>query len=333
LTESLPRISIITPSYQQAAFLEQTILSVLSQNYANLEYMLIDGGSSDGSVDVIEKYEDRLAYWVSEKDQGQADAINKGLQKATGEFIGWINSDDYYLPGTLVQVAETFQQNPQAGLIYGDVLAVDSEDRPINLMRYQNWTAADLLQFRMIGQSSVFFRRSTLEKSGLLERRYHYLLDHQLWLRMALHDNMIYVPNVWSAARYHAGAKNIAEAAHFGADALNILDWAAKEKDFTEIWKRNEKQAKAGAAWFNAFYFSDAGLYGQSLKNYAKVLLLSPKRFIEDWKKALYTFFAWLKIGFITRRMEEMNHQRRKAALRKNLQERNLITYLDAMEN
>src|SRR5260370_28877982 len=109
---SFPRISIITPSFNQAEFVERTILSVLEQNYPNLEYIVVDGGSTDGSVDVIRRYQSRIAYWVSEKDRGQAHAINKGLQRATGDIIGYLNSDDYYLEGALARVADCFSREP-----------------------------------------------------------------------------------------------------------------------------------------------------------------------------------------------------------------------------
>src|SRR5882757_342896 len=114
-----PRISIITPSYNQAAYIEQTICSVLGQGYSNLEYIIIDGGSTDGSVDIIRKYENRLAYWVSEKDRGQTHAINKGLERATGEIIGYLNSDDYYLDGALAGIADVFGRHPDLDLLHG----------------------------------------------------------------------------------------------------------------------------------------------------------------------------------------------------------------------
>ncbi len=126
-TSSLPRVSIVTPSFNQAAFLEETIQSVLSQDYPNLEYIIIDGGSTDGSVEIIKKYADKLAYWVSEKDTGQADAINKGLIRVTGEIVAWLNSDDIYLPGTIRAAVEALQAHPDCGLVYGDVLSVDAK--------------------------------------------------------------------------------------------------------------------------------------------------------------------------------------------------------------
>ncbi|MBI9049645.1 MAG: glycosyltransferase [Anaerolineaceae bacterium] len=315
MTETLSKISIITPSFQQAAFLEQTMKSVLEQGYANLEYIVIDGGSTDSSVEQIKKVQSQLAYWVSEADQGQAHAINKGLQKASGEIIGWINSDDYYLPRVLNQVADVFQENPDIGLVYGDVLAVDGNGKPINVMCYAPWTVKDLLQFRIIGQSSVFFRRETLQKSGLLDAQYHYLLDHHLWIRMAAQTKMVYVPQIWSAARYHEQAKNLAEAQNFGKDAQRILLWVENDPAFNEIWQANKRKARAGAAWLNAFYLADAGKYADSLRSYIKVFFLSPTRFLEDWKKFFYVLFCWLNFGFFTKKMELINQQKNEAAL------------------
>lgn len=126
---SLPKISIVTPSYNQAQFLEETILSVLKQDYPNLEYIIMDGGSTDGSVDIIRKYEDKLAYWVSKPDKGQADAIYRGFEKSTGEILGWINSDDYYLPGAFNAVGRFFQLKPTTKFLVGNVLIVDSKGK------------------------------------------------------------------------------------------------------------------------------------------------------------------------------------------------------------
>jgi len=133
---SWPKISIVTPSYNQAEFLERTILSVLNQNYPNLEYIIIDGGSTDGSVEIIKKYEKYLSYWVSEKDRGQAHALNKGFEKATGDLVGWQNSDDIYLPGAFRKVAEVYRNNPNYDVYFGNIYFIDEEDNIIRDLKF-----------------------------------------------------------------------------------------------------------------------------------------------------------------------------------------------------
>ena len=181
-----PLVSIVTPSYNQAHFLEETIQSVLAQDYPNLEYWVMDGGSTDGSVEVIQKYASKLSGWVSEKDGGQADAINKGLQRANGEIVAWLNSDDLYRPGAIQSAVSIFQENPEVGLVYSDVDSIDADGEIFNRMRYDQWGLKDLMAFNILGQPGVFFKRSVLENSGYLDLSYQYLLDHHLWLRMAL---------------------------------------------------------------------------------------------------------------------------------------------------
>src|SRR5665648_105463 len=195
-----PLVSIITPSFNQARFLEQTIQSVLGQAYPRLEYLLVDGASTDGSLAIIQKYASRLDWWVSEPDHGQAEAINKGLHRARGEFVAWLNSDDTYLPGAIHKAVAAFANHPQAGLVFGDVLAIDEDGHTTNRLRYGNWSLLDLMTFRVIGQPSVFMRRSVLEQAGYLDISYHYLLDHQLWLRMAHLADIRYIPEALSAA-------------------------------------------------------------------------------------------------------------------------------------
>jgi glycosyltransferase involved in cell wall biosynthesis len=180
-----PLVSIITPSFNQAAYLEQTILSVLEQDYPNIEYLLIDGGSTDGSVEIIKKYSDRITWWISEPDEGQAAAINKGFSRARGQFVAWLNSDDVYRPGAIRQAVDAFAQHPGAGLIYGDLDSIDAKGRVFNTIRYNEYDLLDLLTFRIIGQPSVFVRRLVLEEAEHLDPAYNFLLDHHLWLRIA----------------------------------------------------------------------------------------------------------------------------------------------------
>jgi len=269
-------VSIITPSFNQARYLEDTIQSVLSQDYKDLEYIIVDGASTDGSVEIILKYADTLAWWVSEKDSGQADAINKGLRHATGEIVAWLNSDDYYLPGTVSAAVKAFQENPNAVLVYGNMLAVDEHGRMINELKYNQLTFEDLLCFQIIGQPAVFMRREALERVGLLDLSYHYLLDHQLWLRIAFKGEILYIDETWAAARYHSKAKNRAQASEFGHEAFRILDWAQNQPGLVEAVKGVERRAHASAFRVDSRYLLDAGQAWQALMSWFQALLIHP---------------------------------------------------------
>jgi len=269
-------VSIITPSFNQANYLEQTLRSVLEQDYARIEYIVIDGGSTDGSVEIIRKYKDRFAYWVSEKDNGQAEAINKGLVRAKGEIVAWLNSDDYYLPKTISEVVKEFEENPDILMVYGDVLAVDEQGQTINVLKYRQLSFEDLLCFQIVGQPSVFFRRAALEKAGLLDASLHFLLDYHLWLRIAQQGKILHVPQTWSAARYHAEAKNRAKAAEFGREAFRILDWVKSQPGLTETVSRVERRARASAHRVDARYLLDGGEPWPALKAWMRALFIHP---------------------------------------------------------
>jgi GT2 family glycosyltransferase len=271
-----PLVSIITPSYNQASYLEQTIQSVLEQDYPRIEYLVIDGGSTDNSVEIIKKYADHLVYWVSEKDSGQAEAINKGLARAKGEILAWLNSDDYYLPNTISAVVKCFEENPDVVMVYGDMLAVDGNGQTINVIKYKQLSLEDLLCFQIIGQSSVFFRYATLEKTGLLDTSFHFMLDHHLWIRLAQQGRILHVSQVWSAARYHAEAKNRARAAEFGREAFRVLDWAKSQPGLAEAVSGVERCALASAHRYDARYLLDGGQPVSALGAWFRALFIHP---------------------------------------------------------
>jgi glycosyltransferase involved in cell wall biosynthesis len=156
---SQPLVSIVTPSYNQAAYLEATINSVLAQDFAPLEYLIVDGASQDGSPQIIQRHTGRLAWWISEADRGQAEAINKGFQHAKGEIVAWLNSDDVYLPGAIQSAVNALQANPQAGMVYGDAITIDPAGRPLNRLAFGDWGLFDLMNFRVVCQPAVFMRR------------------------------------------------------------------------------------------------------------------------------------------------------------------------------
>jgi glycosyltransferase involved in cell wall biosynthesis len=269
-------VSIITPSFNQAAYLEQTILSVLEQDYLHIEYIVVDGASTDNSVDIIRKYENKLAWWVSEKDNGQADAINKGFARATGEVIAWLNSDDYYLPGTVSAAAKIFEEHPEVVLVYGNMLAVDEHGKIFNTLNYKQLTLEDLLCFQIIGQPAVFMRRPALQAAGGLDPTFHFMLDHHLWIRLAQQGKILHVPQTWSAARYHAEAKNLAQAAEFGRDAFRILNAVAQDKKLAPIFVRVNHRARASAYRVDARYLLDGGQPAAALSAWIRALFIHP---------------------------------------------------------
>lgn len=209
--DNLPRVSIITPTFNQARFLERTILSVLEQDYPNLEYIIIDGGSNDGSLDILKRYADRLAYWCSEPDRGQTDAINKGFSHATGEILAWINSDDTYTPGAIRQAVDFLQQTPAIGLVYGDMLFIDENDKPIGKF---NAALTDLRRLRRgyvhVPQPATFFRAALWQQVGPLDASFYFAMDYDLWVRLAQKTQFAYLKgDVWANFRLHSGGKTV----------------------------------------------------------------------------------------------------------------------------
>lgn len=272
----MPLVSIITPSFNQARYLEQTIQSVLRQDHPRIEHIVVDGASTDGSVEIIKKYADKLAWWVSEKDSGQADAINKGLARAAGEIVAWLNSDDYYLPGAVSAAVKLFEENPDVVLVYGNMLAVDERGNPFNTLTYKQLTMQDLLCFQIIGQPAVFFRRSALEKTDMLDSTFHFLLDHHLWIRIAQHGRILHVDQTWAAARYHAEAKNRAKAAEFGREAFRILAWAESQPKLGEAIRPVERRARASAHRVDARYLLDGGKSASALRAWMRAFFIHP---------------------------------------------------------
>lgn len=288
----MARVSIVTPSYNQSAFLEETMLSVLEQENVAIEYIIIDGGSTDGSLGIIEKYAERLAWWISEGDSGQAEAINKGLARATGEFVAWLNSDDLYLPGTVAQAVAALEADPEVGFVFGDAVTIDTQGRNLNELTFGDWGLEELMAFRIICQPAVFMRRSILEQAGYLDTTYHYMLDHQLWLRLARIAPIHHIPSIWAAARHHPGAKNVAQPAGFSHETLRLLEWMQDQPDLAPLVASNRRRVEAGAYRLNGRYLLDGGSPGPALGAYGNAFVRSPGFALQHWHRMVYAILS-----------------------------------------
>ncbi|MGB6017710.1 MAG: glycosyltransferase family 2 protein [Nodosilinea sp.] len=202
--------SVIVPSYQQGRFIERTINSVLDQGI-DLEFIVVDGGSQDNTLDILRKYEGQLS-WISEPDDGQADAINKGIEKSSGEIIAWINSDDIYYPGVLKNVQAIFEHHPEVQVVYGKADWIGANDEVLKSFPTEPWNYAKLKESCYLCQPAVFFRRSLVARYGGLDRSLQYCMDYELWLRFGQYTDFYFLPEKLAGSRLYASNKTVGQA-------------------------------------------------------------------------------------------------------------------------
>jgi glycosyltransferase involved in cell wall biosynthesis len=221
----LPKISVITPSYNQASYLEKTIRSVIAQNYPNLEYIIIDGGSTDGSVDIIKRYSNQLAFWVSEPDNGQSHAINKGLKLATGDWVCWQNSDDVFYDHAFESLANKIIQSPNLDLITGDINLIESSGSTLRRLCYVRPTyEAVLAEGMVLTNQAAFWKRDLHTKIGWLDENLHYGFDLDWFLRLLKHTkHTAHIPQVLGALRLHGDTKTSLNQEGFDEEYKRIL--------------------------------------------------------------------------------------------------------------
>jgi glycosyltransferase involved in cell wall biosynthesis len=219
-----PRVSIITPSFNQGRFLEASIQSVLAQSHPNIEYIVVDGGSKDESVEILKKYQQHFTWWVSEKDKGHADALNKGFSHATGEILAWLNSDDVYFPDAVAEAVAVLKEHPEVGMVYGDADLIDNSGATIGQFAARQTDYRRMLRGSVhIPQATTFFRADLWRQVGPLDLSLFFSFDYDLWVRLAKVSQLLYVPRCWAQFRIHDNGKTIVNDDRCYPDMLRVL--------------------------------------------------------------------------------------------------------------
>ncbi len=286
---SLPSFSVITPSLNQAAFIRATIDSVLGQNYPALDYQVMDGGSTDGTLDILKSYGSSLK-WVSKADRGQAAAINSGWKNTQGEIVAWLNSDDLYRPDALHRVADYFSNHPEIDLVYGDCDLIDPAGRVSGRYpaRPYDYLALVRSATNYIPQPAAFIRRRALEAEGMLDESLSYVMDYDFWLRIGLKGAGGYLPASLAALRLHPSAKSVAQLGKFSAELVRICQKLFARPDLPPAVRALEKEAM-GMVFYRA---ADSSFWADQLVNGRAYAIESFRR-----HKRLRSLWLWLALG------------------------------------
>ncbi|MFM8321702.1 MAG: glycosyltransferase family 2 protein [Chloroflexota bacterium] len=255
--DSLPLVTLVTPSYNQGRFLEAALRSVLEQDYPRVEYLVYDGGSNDQSQAILQRYADRLAYWETAPDRGQAHAINKGLARSRGELLGWLNSDDVLAPGALRRAVEALQANPQVDVVYGRLVRIDEQGRrlptPVLPKDRLTYGLERVIGECIVNQPGALWRRGVMERVGLLDERLRYNLDYEYWMRIAVNGGrFLRLDDTLALFRLSRESKTVGQAAEMALEQLDTLERLLAQPDLPERLGLAPEQVRRQARYARA---------------------------------------------------------------------------------
>ena len=286
LDAHLPLVSVVTPSYNKGRFIEETILSVKNQTYPRIEHIVVDGGSTDGTLDILKKYGDSL-IWISEPDKGQSDAINKGWRMSKGDILAYLNADDTYTPLAVETAVKFFTEHPDAGMMYGECNIIDERGEVAGRVETKDFDLSEILCGpNTVPQPSVFLRRAVLDEVGYIDTGLHMAMDLDLWIRIGLRFRVEHVPEVLANYRRYSETKTVGETHRFWPEYFAILD-----KTFRSGGLPSEVRALKGRAFsfphmMLFHHYRSEGDRPRALYHLSRTLCLHPQRLRElgGWK-------------------------------------------------
>jgi len=275
-----PLVSIVTPSYNQAAFLEETMLSVLEQDYPRIEYVVVDDGSTDGSVDVIGRYADRLAWWTQQENAGQPAALNRGFAHTTGELLGFVNSDDTLLPGAVSAFVEAFGDDRDLLLVYGDALT-RQDGREIGTLLARDWDPHELVRTgaNPVPQQASMWRREAWELAGPFDERSFFFFEYEFLVRLAMHGRVKRLQRPLATFRLHPASKTVEPSVAKAEDAVRLAETFFTGPKFPPELRRHARRGRASYHLRAAFVYYQAARIARARRQFLRALLLAPPAF------------------------------------------------------
>jgi glycosyltransferase involved in cell wall biosynthesis len=297
MDQKLPLVSIVTPSFNKGRFIEETILNVKNQTYSRIEHIVIDGGSTDGTLDILRKYSDSI-IWISEPDKGQSDAINKGWRMARGEILAYLNADDTYMTRAVETAVDFLFQNPDVDMVYGDCNIIDERGQTVS--KYPA-TEFDLLALicgvNMVSQPTVFFQRRVLEKVGYLDTALHLTMDYDFWIRTALKCKIKYIPKLLANFRMCAGSKTMERSPEFTYDILYTLRKLFSRTALPREIKALRRGAYGGFLLAAAVQDRSMGQLREARKHLMAAFMVDPRFFLTNLWPWFYLATSFLGVS------------------------------------